>query len=222
MHNIFTQNRSACFQIAQQLSIKAQMLISDCLDYGLLEEARKIQRIDEEIIWLLHQLKAGFDPNQPRVPAGNPDGGQWTDDFRGIEKDIDKTIEYLKEHVESHSFGQCAKYVRRALNAGGFDVNPSGNAKNYSSELEKVGFRPVVIYSGNNPEGLSDEGYVRGYTPQAGDVAIIQPYEGGNPAGHMTMYDGSHWLSDFRQRTMYPGSGYRREKPPYIIYHYPH
>jgi hypothetical protein len=23
-------------------------------------------------------LKAGFDPNQPRVPAGNPDGGQWT------------------------------------------------------------------------------------------------------------------------------------------------
>jgi hypothetical protein len=24
------------------------------------------------------RLKAGFDPNQPRVPAGNPDGGQWT------------------------------------------------------------------------------------------------------------------------------------------------
>ncbi len=23
--------------------------------------------------------KAGYDPNQPRVPAGNPDGGQWTD-----------------------------------------------------------------------------------------------------------------------------------------------
>ena len=23
--------------------------------------------------------KANFDPNQPRVPAGNPDGGQWTD-----------------------------------------------------------------------------------------------------------------------------------------------
>jgi hypothetical protein len=23
--------------------------------------------------------KANFDPNQPRVPAGNPDGGQWTE-----------------------------------------------------------------------------------------------------------------------------------------------
>lgn len=22
--------------------------------------------------------KAGFNPNEPRVPAGNPDGGQWT------------------------------------------------------------------------------------------------------------------------------------------------
>jgi hypothetical protein len=27
----------------------------------------------------LDLLKAGYDPNQPRVPAGNPDGGQWTD-----------------------------------------------------------------------------------------------------------------------------------------------
>ena len=24
--------------------------------------------------------KTGYDPNEPRVPAGNPDGGQWTDD----------------------------------------------------------------------------------------------------------------------------------------------
>jgi hypothetical protein len=28
--------------------------------------------------------KAGFNPNQPRVPAGNPDGGQWTDGGSGI------------------------------------------------------------------------------------------------------------------------------------------
>jgi hypothetical protein len=26
----------------------------------------------------LQERKAGFDANQPRVPAGNPDGGQWT------------------------------------------------------------------------------------------------------------------------------------------------
>ncbi len=44
-----------------------------------------------QLSWLLHArvveaklrklqraVKANFDPNQPRVPAGNPDGGQWT------------------------------------------------------------------------------------------------------------------------------------------------
>jgi len=26
-------------------------------------------------------LKANYNPNQPRIPAGNPDGGQWSDGF---------------------------------------------------------------------------------------------------------------------------------------------
>jgi hypothetical protein len=31
----------------------------------------------------IHGLRrSGYDPNQPRVPAGHPDGGQWTDDYR--------------------------------------------------------------------------------------------------------------------------------------------
>ena len=28
------------------------------------------------------QRRGGYDPNQPRVPAGHSDGGQWTDDER--------------------------------------------------------------------------------------------------------------------------------------------
>lgn len=31
---------------------------------------------------------------------------------------------------------------------------------------------------------------------QAGDVIIIQPYEGGNPSGHMALFDGQEWYSD--------------------------
>ncbi|MGC2778514.1 MAG: hypothetical protein WA418_23070, partial [Bradyrhizobium sp.] len=30
------------------------------------------------------RIKAGFNSNQPRVPAGNPDGGKWTDGTGGI------------------------------------------------------------------------------------------------------------------------------------------
>jgi hypothetical protein len=42
-------------------------------------------------------LKAGFRPDEPRVPAGNPDGGQWTDEggggaFAGIEQDVDPIV----------------------------------------------------------------------------------------------------------------------------------
>jgi len=32
------------------------------------------------------QRRGGYDPNQPRVPAGHSDGGQWTDDERSAER----------------------------------------------------------------------------------------------------------------------------------------
>ncbi|OPH83518.1 hypothetical protein [Nitrobacter vulgaris] len=33
-------------------------------------------------------LQRKFNPDQPRVPAGNPDGGQWTDGGGGINERI--------------------------------------------------------------------------------------------------------------------------------------
>lgn len=39
--------------------------------------------LDLDIKLLRFGLKAGFNPSQPRVPAGDPDGGQWTDSGRG-------------------------------------------------------------------------------------------------------------------------------------------
>ena len=37
--------------------------------------------VTEVVREILHELrKAGFNPSEPRVPAGNPDGGQWTSD----------------------------------------------------------------------------------------------------------------------------------------------
>ena len=34
--------------------------------------------VETKLRELERAIKANFDPNQPRVPAGNPDGGQWT------------------------------------------------------------------------------------------------------------------------------------------------
>jgi hypothetical protein len=35
--------------------------------------------LDLDVKLLRLGMKAGFNPSQPRVPAGDPDGGQWTD-----------------------------------------------------------------------------------------------------------------------------------------------
>lgn len=57
-----------------------------------LDAGRAASRALQRTGWLLHAyvvetklcalrdvVKYGFNPNQPRVPPGNPDGGQWTD-----------------------------------------------------------------------------------------------------------------------------------------------
>lgn len=49
-------------------------------------------------------------------------------------------------------------------------------------------------------------------------MVVIQPYDGGNPVGHMAIYDGTTWYSDFRQRDMWGGPGYRSAQPTYKIY----
>ncbi len=52
--------------------------------------------------------------------------------------------------------------------------------------------------------------------PREGDVIIIQPYAGGNPSGHMAIYDGAEWYSDFKQRDMWAGPATGQ---PALIYH---
>lgn len=39
------------------------------------------------------------------------------------------------------------------------------------------------------------------YTPQVGDTRVWQPYPGQRPqAGHIDWYNGTNWVSDFKQR----------------------
>jgi hypothetical protein len=55
----------------------------------------------------------------------------------------------------------------------------------------------------------------------AGDVAIVQPIQG-HPHGHIAMYNGAKWVSDFKQSLgVYPSASYRRVKPTISIYRHP-
>jgi hypothetical protein len=135
---------------------------------------------------------------KPPLAAGHPAAGA------GSGLDIDKAVHHLRDKAESHSTSRCAKYVRLALAAGGIDVEPHpGVAKEYGSVLRKFKFTEV-------PQ--------QHYDPEPGDIVVIQPCDGGNSAGHIQMYSGAEWISDFRQRDEWPGPRYRTQKPPRAIF----
>jgi hypothetical protein len=196
-------------------------------DYDDLEKARHI----------LRQLciKAGFDPGQPRVPAGNSDGGEWTDTGGGSGAGTpssdspykkpslgqriwqetfgskpaaadelpkpkpfktDKATDYLHRNLSKKRWGDgnCAKNVANAIRATEIPVDPPPPppgqqypaAKDYGRPLEKAHFPKIAE---NDSSGKYPP---RDYRPQKGDVVVIQPIPGQNPAGHMgCMMEGS-------------------------------
>jgi hypothetical protein len=109
---------------------------------------------------------------------------------------------YARQHAGSSSHSRCAEFTRIAINAGGGGISNTRHAKDYGSVLEAAGFRTIG----------------QGENLREGDVVIIQPYTGGNPSGHMAIFDGTNWYSDFRQRDMWAGPGYRSARPAHKIY----
>ena len=105
--------------------------------------------------------------------------------------DLNKTLQYLREHAHDKSSHYCARAVRKALEAGGLTGFRVPNAKDAIElhTLESIGFVKIAEAKDNKVSS--------GYTPQAGDIAIS--YENGN---HAAMYDGAKWISDFNQKNL--------------------
>jgi muramidase (phage lysozyme) len=94
-------------------------------------------------------------------------------------------------------------------------IGNSASACDYGPSFEAVGFKPVYSYTGSGP---TDTAIIPGQ--QAGDVVVIQPIDG-HPHGHIALFNGTSWVSDFIQlRGFYPGQQYRNVKPAYILYRY--
>lgn len=117
--------------------------------------------------------------------------------------DIKSALEKKRYYAQrSFSSGWCAEFTRKAIQAGGITLGHTYHAKDYGPMLRSAGFTAIGTYE----------------MPREGDVIIIQPYAGGNPSGHMAIYDGAEWYSDFKQRDMWAGPGYRAARPSYTIY----
>jgi hypothetical protein len=144
--------------------------------------------------------------------------------------DVDKSITFLTKKAKPAYAppGECASYVRQALEEGGLIVfipkkrykDASGaSACDYGDGLLAIGFKVVF----DNTDKLVCEKIQ--YKPIAGDVAIYQAFEG-HRHGHIQMFNGVRWVSDFLQKNMYPdhapglypGPDYRKAEIPLKAY----
>lgn len=128
-----------------------------------------------------------------------------------------KNFDSGKDKKLRYGKSRCAHYVKLALISGGLSAKNSGinSAKDYGPWLVENNFRPVedvtTVISGG-VYSISGQ--------QAGDVAIIQAV-GKHTDGHMTMFDGAKWVSDFVQdRGFYPAQAYRENSVAYKLYRY--
>jgi hypothetical protein len=103
--------------------------------------------------------------------------------------------------------GYCARAIRNAVEKGlGCTIKRTTSAKDYGPSYEKIGFKKVFEY----PIQSKEE-----YKPEIGDISIIE-YD---PHGHICMFTGKKWVSDFVQNDMYGGS-IRKKDPKFTIYRY--
>ena len=92
----------------------------------------------------------------------------------------------------SRSSGYCARYVRKALQTAGYEFTPNPSAYQYASRgtLANAGFTKIS----NNTQH------------QVGDV-VVYNRSSKHPHGHIQIFDGANWVSDFRQNSISPYSG---------------
>ena len=134
----------------------------------------------------------------------------WTRDKPLPKWDLDAAIAHLQTQSHKESTGDCGKYVRQAIEAGGIRMN---KALNSSPKYGACGFGPI----------LRDVGFrtvAPGEKPQKGDVVIFQAIKG-HPYGHAAMFDGKRWISDFRQNSIYAATDYQNVDAPYVVYRRP-
>ncbi len=93
--------------------------------------------------------------------------------------------------AHARSKGLCAKYVRKALQSAGYKFTPNPSAYQYATRgtLRKAGFTKISNHS----------------KPQVGDVVVVNRSRA-HPHGHISIYDGRNWVSDFRQKKSNPYS----------------
>ena len=132
--------------------------------------------------------------------------------------DLNLAITHLQNHaLPPYGTGRCATHVREALEAGGLTISRagSGSAKDYGPRLVAAGF---IASPDRMPYQKGDIALIDGFSKDP-EKGIDKDY----PHGHLAMFDGNQWISDFKQIGLkpYPGSNYVKAAPMINIYRRP-
>lgn len=137
----------------------------------------KIDYIIKDFIRYVEIIESKYDPNQPRVPAGNPTGGEWTDDprwtgiprndfedynvvigndlpeaniliERGFERDGTAREAKIFKHVSSVPNERSEKVKKVNIHIGGADDDINGNVRNSrTANIDTVGENIYATYN---------------------------------------------------------------------------
>lgn len=136
--------------------------------------------------------------------------------------DFDKMVKAVLNNKLPKASGKCAEYVRKALVAGDLRGKIQktfggklGHAFEYLARLPKLGFNRV--YSGQQ---------LKGFQLMKGDVVVFDKgvygsdnkSGGGWVYGHVAIWTGGNWVSDFIQSSIYPHSKYASRGIPFTIF----
>lgn len=112
---------------------------------------------------------------------------------------IQDSVVFISEHAGLKSVGKCAAYVRKAIEAGGLSTEGRPvSAFMYKDFLPKIGFKAIAEITGkNNQSKWTKE------NAKLGDIAVMPR----GKHGHICMWNGKNWVSDFIQNNMWVYSG---------------
>lgn len=98
------------------------------------------------------------------------------------------SVEYLNKHAKKKSSNCCALYCMIALNKGGkLCVLLPAFAYKY--------YLPLIGYSWMKKDKMQE------YKPKIGDIAVFPPHLH-HIFGHIAIYNGEQWVSDFKQNNI--------------------
>lgn len=123
--------------------------------------------------------------------------GGYIKNYEGF--NVSKALEWAKNNVGPKSIGRCARYVRSMLEAGG--MNTAGrpvSAYQYAGYLPKKGFKHIASLSSKSEQAAWSNSKAL-----PGDIAVMAHGQ----HGHICMFTGKQWVSDFVQNNMWPYSG---------------